>query len=125
MEEVLHIVPVNRGGGKEGSNLMSVCKFCNNNVHKCYVDILDNANINLELTKTSTFPRIMHKGLISGHLSSGAIMFMLIQLIGMILEIRNWAQNLAWGLENVKPQISLISILSMIVIILFLMKVIL
>ena len=33
MEEVHHIVPVNRGGGNEDSNLMSVCKSCHNKIH--------------------------------------------------------------------------------------------
>ena len=33
VEEVHHILPVNRGGGNEDSNLMSVCKSCHNKIH--------------------------------------------------------------------------------------------
>lgn len=33
MDEVHHILPVNRGGGNEESNLMSVCKSCHNKIH--------------------------------------------------------------------------------------------
>lgn len=32
MNEVHHIIPVNRGGNEE-SNLMSVCKSCHNKIH--------------------------------------------------------------------------------------------
>lgn len=33
VEEVHHILPVNRGGTNEESNLMSVCKRCHNQIH--------------------------------------------------------------------------------------------
>ena len=33
IDEVRHILPVNRGGGSEESNLMSVCKSCHNKIH--------------------------------------------------------------------------------------------
>lgn len=33
MDEVYHILPVNRGSGNEESNLMSVCKSCHNKIH--------------------------------------------------------------------------------------------
>lgn len=33
VEEVHHILPVNRGGGNEESNLMSLCKSCHNKIH--------------------------------------------------------------------------------------------
>ncbi len=33
MEEVHHILPVNRGGGNEETNLMSLCRSCHEKVH--------------------------------------------------------------------------------------------
>ena len=33
VEEVHHILPVNRGGTNDESNLMSVCKSCHNKIH--------------------------------------------------------------------------------------------
>ena len=33
MEEVHHILPVNRGGTNDPSNLMSLCRSCHNKIH--------------------------------------------------------------------------------------------
>ncbi len=33
MEEVHHILPVNRGGTNVDLNLMNVCKSCHNKIH--------------------------------------------------------------------------------------------
>lgn len=33
VEEVHHILPVNRGGTNEESNLMSLCRSCHNKIH--------------------------------------------------------------------------------------------
>ncbi len=33
MEEVHHILPVNRGGTNDASNLMSLCRSCHNKIH--------------------------------------------------------------------------------------------
>ena len=33
MDEVHHILPVNRGGGNEESNIIINCKSCHNKIH--------------------------------------------------------------------------------------------
>ena len=38
MEEVHHILPVNRGGSNDWSNLMSLCHSCHEKIHKALGD---------------------------------------------------------------------------------------
>lgn len=38
MEEVHHILPINRGGGNNWSNLMSLCHSCHEKIHKALGD---------------------------------------------------------------------------------------